>query len=428
MFISIVMPVHNDREYVGAALKSVLVQCHDECEIIIVDDGSVDGSGEILKSWCRRSKKIKVLSGHDLGPSKARNMALDVLSPQSELTFFIDADDIISKRYFSRFISFFTNNDVNLASAKIRYFGDYRANHGLNYRFKKGSRVVNILTDYQDVQFNLGGIAVRSSILRGDGFRFNEAISFWEDALFINRIILNDENYGLVAGPTYYYRKHQHKASLVEHSWSQKERYIDVPKFGYQHLIGYSKQKFHHVIKYVQYLVLYHMKLIMVNGKGRRAFSKMSKSEYNDFIATYTSIIAEIDGELIDEQHKTVEVNYMLHQWQSRGWPVTAVQPTIPYARGSLVRKSGLHFEIKLKVVGVDVDEVTGRLNGFQQSTRKIDIKPVKIFNTSIRDWGEATIYLNFFELMSLRTITIVDSSGEMSIAPVKQFFSERGK
>lgn len=95
--ISVIIPVYNVAPYLGACLDSVLAQSHRDIEVILVDDGSTDGSGELCHDYACRDARITVLHQANAGPSAARNAALDVA--QGEYIAFIDSDDVVHHRY-----------------------------------------------------------------------------------------------------------------------------------------------------------------------------------------------------------------------------------------------------------------------------------------------------------------------------------------
>jgi len=89
--VSVIIPVYNVRFYLEEALDSVLHQTYGNLEIILVDDGSDDSSGEICDRYAERDSRIRVIRQEHQGPGAARNAALDVM--QGEYAAFLDSDD-----------------------------------------------------------------------------------------------------------------------------------------------------------------------------------------------------------------------------------------------------------------------------------------------------------------------------------------------
>ncbi len=89
--VSVIMPVYNSEEYLSKAVDSVLAQEFDGFELILVDDGSPDGSGAICDAYAAKDSRVRVIHKKNGGICSARNAALDVA--QGEYTAFCDNDD-----------------------------------------------------------------------------------------------------------------------------------------------------------------------------------------------------------------------------------------------------------------------------------------------------------------------------------------------
>ena len=90
--ISIIMPVYNSEKYVSEAIESVCNQSYKNWELLIVNDGSVDLSAEIIENYAKKDTRITVFHKQNEGVSIARNYALDKIS--GEYVTFIDSDDV----------------------------------------------------------------------------------------------------------------------------------------------------------------------------------------------------------------------------------------------------------------------------------------------------------------------------------------------
>lgn len=97
--ISIIVPVYQTKEYINDCLDSVINQTYRNLEIIVVDDGSTDGSGEICDSYAKADDRIKVIHGINGGLSHARNVGIDIA--KGEYLVFIDSDDMVHPEFIS---------------------------------------------------------------------------------------------------------------------------------------------------------------------------------------------------------------------------------------------------------------------------------------------------------------------------------------
>jgi glycosyltransferase involved in cell wall biosynthesis len=87
--VSVIIPCYNHAQYLGAAIRSVLDQSFGRTEIVVVDDGSTDGTAEL----CRRYKEVRYIRVERVGPSVARNIGVQVC--RGEFVVFLDADDLL---------------------------------------------------------------------------------------------------------------------------------------------------------------------------------------------------------------------------------------------------------------------------------------------------------------------------------------------
>ena len=76
--ISVIVPVYNVKEYLNTCVESILNQTHENLEVILVDDGSTDGSGEICDSYAKTDTRVQVLHTTNGGQAAARNRGIEV--------------------------------------------------------------------------------------------------------------------------------------------------------------------------------------------------------------------------------------------------------------------------------------------------------------------------------------------------------------
>lgn len=94
--ISIVIPVYNVEDYLEETLDSVINQTFRDTEILCIDDGSTDGSAEILRKYALKDSRIRILSKENEGVGKARNIGID--SAKGKYIYFLDSDDLLDSR------------------------------------------------------------------------------------------------------------------------------------------------------------------------------------------------------------------------------------------------------------------------------------------------------------------------------------------
>ena len=100
-FFSIIFPVYNVARYLEASLQSIFNQTFQDFEIIAINDGSSDGSLEILERIAKNQSRIKVISQKNGGLSDARNTGMQYV--QGKYICFVDSDDLIYPNYLQDF-------------------------------------------------------------------------------------------------------------------------------------------------------------------------------------------------------------------------------------------------------------------------------------------------------------------------------------
>ncbi|MDM8222236.1 glycosyltransferase family 2 protein [Limosilactobacillus vaginalis] len=89
--VSIIMPSYNSKKYISAAIDSVIQQSFDSWELIIIDDGSEDGTLNIIDNYRKNDQRIKLLNQRHRGAASARNLGIN--NAKGEYLAFLDSDD-----------------------------------------------------------------------------------------------------------------------------------------------------------------------------------------------------------------------------------------------------------------------------------------------------------------------------------------------
>ncbi|MGL5933455.1 MAG: glycosyltransferase family 2 protein [Cetobacterium sp.] len=115
--ISIVVPVYNVEKYLEQCLDSILAQTFENFEVILVNDGSTDSSGEICDRYTELDKRVKVYHKKNEGVSSARNMGVE--KSKGKYLIFIDSDDYITANYCKVLKDFIEELDVDIAVCRM---------------------------------------------------------------------------------------------------------------------------------------------------------------------------------------------------------------------------------------------------------------------------------------------------------------------
>lgn len=111
--ISVIVPVYNAENFLDQCLESIVVQSYPRLEILVVDDGSTDGSGEKCDSWAKRDERIRVIHQPNGGHSAARNTALDAMT--GELVAMVDSDDVLHPEFAATLLDVMRQTGCDIA-------------------------------------------------------------------------------------------------------------------------------------------------------------------------------------------------------------------------------------------------------------------------------------------------------------------------
>ncbi len=208
--ISIIVPLYNKRNYVAAMLESVHSQTFSDYELIIIDDGSTDGSRQIAEEYAAHDERIHVVPIKNGGVSHARNVGLE-MAAGTYITF-IDADDTVAPNYLENLYRCITENDVELVISGVVKVGDDSSQSASVLPPFHGKKIwEDILPTFAQVQKESGiyGFCVAKvfpkSIL--GNIRFDEKLQLAEDFDFYLKLYNNVSAVYYDNAALYYYRQ-----------------------------------------------------------------------------------------------------------------------------------------------------------------------------------------------------------------------------
>lgn len=195
--VSVIIPVYNVAPYLEATFKSLQEQTLRDMEIIVVDDGSTDGSEEIIKCHAAADSRIVHVRQPNSGVSAARNAGTKLA--HGDYIYFMDADDVIAPdalaSAYSRAVAM--DADVCIFDADVMYEDDakplswnYRqANLMEEGRLYDGESVMNLMMDHHRYNCVVWLCFIRRSFYVSAGMNFYTGI-IHEDQLFITKLYL----------------------------------------------------------------------------------------------------------------------------------------------------------------------------------------------------------------------------------------------
>lgn len=205
--ISVIIPVYNVEKYLDECLRCVTAQTYTELEIVLIDDGSDDGSPRICDEWAERDGRVKVIHQENRGVAAARNVGLSAAT--GELIAFIDSDDLVHKSLLKTLYDAVTEDGTDIAVCSFERFGNGDA-PDLYSDVNGQRRAENARTELekgtQISRSELWGKLYRKKVF--DGVRFKEG-TVYEDTAVLPYLLLNSERISILTHKLYFYRRIQ---------------------------------------------------------------------------------------------------------------------------------------------------------------------------------------------------------------------------
>lgn len=116
--ISIIVPVYMAEKYLNRCIESILCQTYKNFELILVDDGSPDTSGDLCDYWAGQDSRVKVIHKENGGASSARNCGLKIA--KGKYIAFVDSDDWLEPNMYEQLYKLLEENKAQMAICGMR--------------------------------------------------------------------------------------------------------------------------------------------------------------------------------------------------------------------------------------------------------------------------------------------------------------------
>lgn len=196
--ISVIVPVYNVEKYLDRCIESIVNQTYQKLEILLIDDGATDCSGEKCDDWAKRDKRIKVIHKENEGVSSARNLGIEKAT--GKYIAFIDSDDYVVSEYIEKL-----ENQMDEHTKVVRVVRDDR-NPKIEMYSKEFFEIFENTCAFNAPYNQL----LERQLLIDNAIRFDETIGFGEDLLFSMTVMIyaksiktiNFEGYQYVDNPS----------------------------------------------------------------------------------------------------------------------------------------------------------------------------------------------------------------------------------
>lgn len=214
--ISLIIPVFSTEKYLEACLLSAVNQTYGDLEIICIDDGSTDRSGEIVDEFAERDKRIIAVHQKNHGESHARNQGLKIAT--GDYIAFMDCDDWIDSQMYETLVDVLEKNNVDLVASSW-YKDSENESRKMENRLKASTekidrkqlmKYVYRRDDYQGFAYIWNKLYKREVIYSEDNNQpilFDENLKIGGDVLYVAEVLLKTKKAIYVDQAFYHYRQ-----------------------------------------------------------------------------------------------------------------------------------------------------------------------------------------------------------------------------
>ena len=243
--VSIILPVFNAERFLPQCLDSILRQTYQEWELIAVDDGSKDGSIEILKSYEKRDNRIHIISKENEGVSIARNVALK--HAHGGYIYFVDSDDIVMPEALMILVKAMDSSNATFVKSDFLPIDEQGKQVFINKKQVIRRRYDGKVTDSEKFfkkilmeEYFLWTCLFQKDILVKNHIQFIPHCRLMEDAAFMADYLLYSDRNVYKDACIYGYRKYNGTVSAVNKDYTEdmmliKKHIQEYPK-SYNHI------------------------------------------------------------------------------------------------------------------------------------------------------------------------------------------------
>jgi len=221
--ISVIIPVFNTEKYLSRCIDSILNQGFDDFELLLIDDGSTDGSGAICDTYAARDSRVQVFHKENSGASSARNLGLD--NAVGDWVTFVDSDDYV----LDDFLSYSIEEDADLCVQNWKY-ANGEVKEWYEPRIVKNKDCQLFLKEnvHTDMFRTAWCSFFRRKILIDNGIRFDSRFKLGEDTLFVVDYYRFVKSIQIMGGSCYIYNRQENWDNKYSLSFCEAIGYLDA--------------------------------------------------------------------------------------------------------------------------------------------------------------------------------------------------------
>lgn len=183
--LSIIIPVYNVADYLPKCIQNLENLSYKNTEIIFVNDGSTDESGQLLEEYKQKFDNIKVIHQHNNGVSTARNVGIKSRDKCSQYISFVDPDDNFDRDIFDKMINRIKNTNAEICICRTKFYDENGNIIRITKKFPFD--ILESLNDYafatEYTHYQAWGAVYKRELI--EKIYFDDSIQIGEDALFL---------------------------------------------------------------------------------------------------------------------------------------------------------------------------------------------------------------------------------------------------
>lgn len=300
--VSVVMAVYNVEPFIREAIDSVIAQDigFEKIQLILVDDGSPDGSGAICDEYAAKyPENIVVIHKENGGVSSARNAGLDRV--EGEFVNFMDPDDKLEINACSAASQFLEKyeDEIDVVTIPMKYFDGKTGDFTLNYIFEEGTRIIDLEENWDCIQSSVSSAFIKNTCFHQ--LRFDARLTSAEDTKLLNLILLEKRALGVISDTAYWYRvRSSGMPSAMQNKKQTKGWYIDFMKYYQREMVTYCLNRFQQIPRYIQYMLMVGLRG-KINQKTMPS-NVLAENELQEYFCLIHEMLQHIEDEVIEAQ------------------------------------------------------------------------------------------------------------------------------
>lgn len=216
--ISVIIPVYNAEKHLKKSIESVINQSYSNLEIILINDGSIDGSADICKQYLTKDNRIVFIDKENEGVSKSRNLGIEI--SHGQYLMFVDSDDYIDEYYIQEMLNYLVEKKFDVIVSGMKLVNEKGTLKSQNLYLKENSQISfdQIIEDIINTIYFCSSCKtlVRKDLIINNNIKFNSSLKYGEDLMFSFNILKTANKIGYLSNCGYNYVQ---VSTSATHNW-----------------------------------------------------------------------------------------------------------------------------------------------------------------------------------------------------------------